>query len=194
MTGYSEVLAFWFGDPGDEDFNEFRDAWFGKDEAFDSEVRSRFAGVVAKASAGDCDAWQETPDGALALTIVLDQFPRNIFRGLRDGRQGALRRAPGLGSRFRPAILDHAEAVSLSAVPAQRKPCRSASGSCAPDANSWGLRRRSLRTLPFRDSPPLRDHRAIRAISPPQRDVGAGDQRRGGGISRGTTIQFWLRL
>lgn len=81
MTGYPEVLAFWFGDPGDEDFNEFRDAWFGKDEAFDSEVRSRFAGVVAKASAGDCDAWQETPDGALALIIVLDQFPRNIFRG-----------------------------------------------------------------------------------------------------------------
>ncbi|MCY4499321.1 MAG: DUF924 domain-containing protein [Rhodospirillaceae bacterium] len=80
MTGYSEVLAFWFGDPGDEDSNEFRDAWFGKDDAFDSEVRSRFAGVVAKASAGDCDAWQETPDGALALTIVLDQFSRNIFR------------------------------------------------------------------------------------------------------------------
>ncbi len=81
MTGYGDVLGFWFGAPGDEDFDAFRKAWFAKDDTFDSEVRSRFGDVAARASAGECDAWRETPEGALALTIVLDQFPRNMFRG-----------------------------------------------------------------------------------------------------------------
>jgi uncharacterized protein (DUF924 family) len=68
-----EVVAFW------------RDAgparWFRKDEAFDREFRERFIGDHEAAARGELDAWSATPEGALALCILLDQFPRNAFRG-----------------------------------------------------------------------------------------------------------------
>ncbi len=82
MTEYSDVLEFWFGGPAGADFGSRRAAWFGKDEAFDSEIRDRFGRDVARASAGEYDSWQETAEGALALIVTLDQFPRNMFRGL----------------------------------------------------------------------------------------------------------------
>ncbi|MBH63755.1 MAG: hypothetical protein CL569_15165 [Alphaproteobacteria bacterium] len=82
MAEITDVLDLWFGEPGSDGFGKFRGAWFGKDSAFDAEVRSRFGKLVARASVGSFDTWQETPEGALALTIALDQFPRNIFRGL----------------------------------------------------------------------------------------------------------------
>jgi len=55
--------------------------WFKKDAAFDAEIATRFMGVVDAATRGDLDDWAETAEGALALLIVLDQFPRNLFRG-----------------------------------------------------------------------------------------------------------------
>jgi uncharacterized protein (DUF924 family) len=68
-----DVLTFW------------RDAgpkkWFAKDLAFDSEIRTRFLSTHEAAAASALTAWEAAPDGALALTIVLDQFPRNMFRG-----------------------------------------------------------------------------------------------------------------
>jgi uncharacterized protein (DUF924 family) len=68
-----DVIAFW------------RDAgpsrWFKKDEAFDREFRDRFIASHEAAARGDLDNWQRSPDGALALCILLDQFPRNSFRG-----------------------------------------------------------------------------------------------------------------
>lgn len=82
VTEHTDVLDFWFGDPAGDGFGSYREAWFKKEEVFDLEMRSRFGKTVAKASAGRYDAWQETPAGALALIITLDQFPRNIFRGL----------------------------------------------------------------------------------------------------------------
>lgn len=82
MTNYSDVLEFWFGDPASDGLGAYRKAWFEKDEAFDAEVRTRFGKDVAKASAGSYDFWQDTVAGTLALIITLDQFPRNIFRGL----------------------------------------------------------------------------------------------------------------
>ena len=82
MTEFTEVLRFWFGDPDGGEFGSYREAWFKTDQEFDLEIRSHFGKTVAKASAGRFDAWQETPEGALALIISLDQFPRNIFRGL----------------------------------------------------------------------------------------------------------------
>jgi uncharacterized protein (DUF924 family) len=67
-----DVIAFW------------RDAgpsrWFKKDEAFDREFRDRFLPAHEAASRGDLDSWQTRADGALALCILLDQFPRNAFR------------------------------------------------------------------------------------------------------------------
>lgn len=67
------VIAYW------------RDAgpkrWFSKHAAFDTEFRSRFLAVHDAAARGELDHWAADPRGALALVILLDQFPRNAFRG-----------------------------------------------------------------------------------------------------------------
>ncbi len=57
------------------------DKWFTRDDAFDAEVREKFLPTYEAAAAGQLEAWEATAEGALALCIVLDQFPRNIFRG-----------------------------------------------------------------------------------------------------------------
>jgi uncharacterized protein (DUF924 family) len=69
----SDVLAFW-REAGP-------DRWFTKDDAFDASVRDKFLATYEAAAAGELGAWEATPEGALALVIVLDQFPRNLFRG-----------------------------------------------------------------------------------------------------------------
>jgi uncharacterized protein (DUF924 family) len=55
--------------------------WFRKDEAFDAEFRARFLAAHEAAARGELLAWLRAPDSALALAILLDQFPRNAFRG-----------------------------------------------------------------------------------------------------------------
>ncbi len=77
----NEILDFWFGREDEENYGEFREAWFKKDEAFDNEVRNRFLDDYEQAARGDYDEWQGQPESCLALVIVLDQFPRNLFRG-----------------------------------------------------------------------------------------------------------------
>ena len=57
------------------------DKWFTRDDAFDAEIREKFLSTYEAAAAGKLEAWEGTADGALALCIVLDQFPRNIYRG-----------------------------------------------------------------------------------------------------------------
>jgi uncharacterized protein (DUF924 family) len=69
----AEILAFW-REAG-------RDRWYKRDEAFDAELRGRFLELWRKAASGGLSSWETTDDGALALVIVLDQFPRNMFRG-----------------------------------------------------------------------------------------------------------------
>ena len=72
-AGPVDVLAFWrAAGPG---------KWFEKDAAFDAEIARRFLGLWRAAADGRLAAWEETPEGALALVLVLDQFPRNMFRG-----------------------------------------------------------------------------------------------------------------
>jgi uncharacterized protein (DUF924 family) len=56
-------------------------AWFRKSKAFDAEIRQRFETQHYAAARGELDGWAETPEGALALLLLLDQFPRNLFRG-----------------------------------------------------------------------------------------------------------------
>jgi uncharacterized protein (DUF924 family) len=75
------VLEFWFGSPGSAEFSKSRDVWFKKNEAFDADIVSRFGAMYLSADAGRYDAWQATPKGSLALIILLDQFPRNMYRG-----------------------------------------------------------------------------------------------------------------
>ncbi len=55
--------------------------WFTKDPAFDRELTERFLDLHERAAGGELDAWESEPTGALALMILLDQLPRNAFRG-----------------------------------------------------------------------------------------------------------------
>ncbi|MBI1406608.1 MAG: DUF924 family protein [Caulobacter sp.] len=54
--------------------------WFAKDHRFDEAIRLRFEPVHFAAARGQYDAWRETAEGSLALLLLLDQFPRNLFR------------------------------------------------------------------------------------------------------------------
>ena len=71
-----DVLTFWRA-AGEK-------KWFAKNDAFDAEIAERFLPTYEAAAKGALSDWEAIPDGALALTIVLDQFPRNMFR--RDAR------------------------------------------------------------------------------------------------------------
>jgi uncharacterized protein (DUF924 family) len=73
MEAAEEVLSFWLG-AGPE-------AWYKQDDAFDAEIRDRFGALWEAGAAGALDDWATNPRGALALIILLDQFPRNMFRG-----------------------------------------------------------------------------------------------------------------
>ena len=75
MTTPEEVLCFWFAPDG-----TFRDVWFAKNALFDGAC-SAFADTLRAAREGALDQWMDTPRGALALVVVLDQFSRNLFRG-----------------------------------------------------------------------------------------------------------------
>lgn len=74
------ILEFWFGKPSEPGYGKSRKAWFIKNPAFDEEVRSRFLKTYQCAKAGELDYWQNAPERCLALIILLDQFPRNMFR------------------------------------------------------------------------------------------------------------------
>ncbi|NEQ33679.1 MAG: DUF924 domain-containing protein [Leptolyngbya sp. SIO4C5] len=77
------ILNFWFGDPAAPatEYGQQRDIWFKKNQAFDQQVRQQFLAVYEQARQGTYADWTQTPKGALALTVLLDQFPRNMFRG-----------------------------------------------------------------------------------------------------------------
>lgn len=77
----NDILAFWFSHQDDPDYGKSRKVWFKKNHAFDEEVRSRFYSDYEGAASGELDSWQESPESCLALIILLDQFPRNMFRG-----------------------------------------------------------------------------------------------------------------
>ncbi len=76
-----EILDFWFLPPGAPGHGRFRGEWFRKDAAFDAAIRARFLPTVAAALAGGLAEWEAAPRDALALLLVLDQLPRNLFRG-----------------------------------------------------------------------------------------------------------------
>jgi uncharacterized protein (DUF924 family) len=69
----ADIVAFW-REAG-------ADRWWTKNDAFDATIRSRFLGLWHEAAAGGLQDWRDSDEGTLALVIVLDQFPRNIFRG-----------------------------------------------------------------------------------------------------------------
>ncbi len=67
------LLAFWL-DAGPK-------RWFARDDAFDAALRERFMALHLAAARRELDGWTAQPDGAIALVLLLDQFPRNAFRG-----------------------------------------------------------------------------------------------------------------
>ena len=67
-----DVITFWR--------KAGRDKWFNRDDAFDAAIRDNFLSTYEDAHAGKLKDWQNAPETALALAIVLDQFPRNMFR------------------------------------------------------------------------------------------------------------------
>lgn len=77
------LIEFWFGPlTGPEAFNRDRyDLWFQNGRAYDGTIRERFGDLWRRAEAGDLDDWAETPQGRLALILLLDQVPRHIHRG-----------------------------------------------------------------------------------------------------------------
>jgi uncharacterized protein (DUF924 family) len=119
MPTPADILAFW-REAGP-------DRWYKKDDAFDAEVRRRYLELWQRASAGELSEWETSDDGALALVIVLDQFPRNMFRDearafSSDAKALAVaERAVALGAdtRIDPTLLEflympfmHSEALS----------------------------------------------------------------------------------
>lgn len=76
-----DVLDFWFGSAGSPEREGDRELWWSVGTAFDEEVRRRFLGLHEAAAAGGLGGWRGSPEGALALVLALDQFPRNMFRG-----------------------------------------------------------------------------------------------------------------
>ncbi|NJL80244.1 MAG: DUF924 domain-containing protein [Richelia sp. RM2_1_2] len=80
MSQANEILNFWFGNPEDADYGKPKKIWFAKEPEFDEELRRRFLTDYEKAAAGYLDEWKDSPLTCLALILLLDQFPRNIFR------------------------------------------------------------------------------------------------------------------
>ncbi len=70
----SDVVGFWT-EAGEEG------RWFAKDKGFDRRFRDRFLDLHMQVAERRHDGWMRTPEGALALLILTDQFPRNAFRG-----------------------------------------------------------------------------------------------------------------
>lgn len=93
VMGVQDVLDFWFGTPGSAIWNTARKEWFTKRDGFDATIRDTFLptwqaahegtpqGTHQGAHQGAPDDWSATPEGACARLILLDQFPRNMFRG-----------------------------------------------------------------------------------------------------------------
>lgn len=82
MTDPQTILDFWFGTPDSLEYGKPRPEWFRKDPDFDGAIAAQFLPIYAQAAQGKLSAWQVEPHSCLALLIVLDQFPRNLFRDL----------------------------------------------------------------------------------------------------------------
>lgn len=86
MDTPATIHAFWFGATADEDDEPDIVArqsalWWKKQPEVDAEIRLRFAPLVTRAAVGELDDWLGSPRGRLALILLTDQFPRNIWRG-----------------------------------------------------------------------------------------------------------------
>ena len=106
MHDIDEVLGFWFRE-------DVRPLWFEPNPTFDQTIRKQFAELFARAATGELRAWESSAEGCLALCILLDQMPRNMFRG--DARAFAT-------DDKALAVAEHALGSGFDAnLPAERK-------------------------------------------------------------------------
>jgi len=75
-----DILDFWFLPLGHPDHGKSRDIWWQSTPLLDDEIKARFGALVELAVAGELAHWRNSPDGALALTLLCDQFTRNVWR------------------------------------------------------------------------------------------------------------------
>lgn len=116
----AEILKFW-REAGP-------DKWFAKDETFDAEIARRFGDIQREAAAGHLAQWEDNAEGAYALLLLLDQFPRNLYRGSPEAfatdqravdvaqralAQGFDQRFPNPERRFFYLPFTHAEDLAL---------------------------------------------------------------------------------
>ena len=80
MSQAKTILDFWFGHPNDPNYGKIQPFWFEKSSDFDAKVCDFFLEDYQKAVAGSLHDWMNSPETCLALILLLDQFPRNMFR------------------------------------------------------------------------------------------------------------------
>lgn len=81
MSRAKTILEFWFGHPDKPDYGKPKPYWFQETAEFDEQLRNQFLADYQKAASGYLDDWIDDPETCLALILLLDQFPRNMFRG-----------------------------------------------------------------------------------------------------------------
>ncbi len=173
------MLDFWFGRADQPGYGVRRDIWFKSDAGFDRTVGAQCGALHDAAAAGRLDGWASTPHGSLALLILLDQVPRNLFRGT----PRAFATDPQARAQARAAV---AAGFDRALPPVLRGfvylPFEHSRG-----ARRSGARGRAVR-MPARQSglrlgaqggaAPSRDHRAVRPLSPTATPPWAGARHR----------------
>jgi uncharacterized protein (DUF924 family) len=83
MNSAEAILNFWFDNPESDssEYGQQRKIWFKKDPSFDATIRQCFLEDYERAVRGELESWQQQPRPCLALILLFDQFPRNLFRG-----------------------------------------------------------------------------------------------------------------
>ena len=148
------ILSFWFGDSLEQGWpaQSRNKLWFRADAAVDAEIEDRFGALVEQALMGELVEWEAKPLSRLALIILLDQFPRNIWRGTArafagDHRAvtltseglatGMAEKLPWIGQVFFCMPLMHAEDIDLQNLSVD---CFRRMVSSAPPEIAGGLR------------------------------------------------------
>ncbi|WP_413174574.1 DUF924 family protein [Anabaena azotica] len=80
MSQAKAILEFWFGHPDQPGYGKPQQLWFSKEPDIDRAIQTRFLEYYQKAAQGYLDDWINAPETCLALILLLDQFPRNMFR------------------------------------------------------------------------------------------------------------------
>lgn len=123
-TEATALIDFWFGPPGSPERFEQQANWFKATPRFDEALRARFLALQLRASSGQCADWALESEPSLALILLLDQLPRNLYRGMaeafatdamaRDAARAALARGldrslPAVWRQFMYLPFEHSE-------------------------------------------------------------------------------------